>query len=66
MNKELALKILKLLSALESYAFTIEKFMPDYLHDDLLTIVYELEIIVLDRQVSKNPDDFLTMRKGDE
>ena len=53
MNKELALKILKLLSALESYAFTIEKFMPDYLHDDLLTIVYELENIVLDKKISK-------------
>lgn len=64
MNKELALRLLKLLSALESYAFTIEKFMPDYLHDELMSLVHELESIVLDKPTSIDKDDFLTARKG--
>ena len=64
MNKELALQLLKLLSGLESYAFTSEKCMPDYLFDDLISIVNELESIILDKPVEY--DDFLTMRKGDD
>jgi hypothetical protein len=60
MNKEQALRTIKLLSALESYAFMIEKFMPDYLHDELITIMGELESIVLDKPIET---DFLTVSK---
>jgi hypothetical protein len=60
MNKELALRILKLLSSLETYAFMIEKFMPDYLHDELITIMGDLESIVLDKPIET---DFLTASK---
>jgi hypothetical protein len=60
MNKEQALRTIKLLSALEAYAFMIEKFMPDYLHDELITIVSDLESIVLDKPIET---DFLTARK---
>jgi hypothetical protein len=48
MNKKLALRLIKLLSAIESYAFAMEKFMPDYLHDELVTLSDDLENIVLD------------------
>ena len=48
MNKKLALRLIKLLSAIESYAFAMEKFMPDYLHDELVTLISDLEDIVLD------------------
>ena len=65
MNKELALRLLKLLSALESYAFTIEKFMPDYLHHDLMECVSLLESIVLDKPVEYY-DGYLTARKTNE
>ena len=60
MNKEQALRTIKLLSALEAYAFMIEKFMPDYLHDELITIVGGLESIVLDKPIET---DFLTASK---
>jgi hypothetical protein len=60
MNKKLALRLIKLLSALESYAFAIEKFMPDYLHDELITIIDDLESIVLDKPIET---DFLTASK---
>ena len=60
MNKELALRIIKLLSALEAYAFMIEKFMPDCLHDELITLVSDLESIVLDKPIET---DFLTASK---
>ena len=60
MNKEQALRTIKLLSALEAYAFMIEKFMPDYLHDELITIVSDLESIVLDKPIE---NDFLTASK---
>ena len=35
MNKEDALKIIKLLSALESWAFSTKNPLPEYLTDDL-------------------------------
>ena len=60
MNKELVIRTIKLLSALEAYAFMIEKFMPDYLHDELITIVGDLESIVLDKPIE---NDFLTASK---
>ena len=63
MNKEQALRTIKLLSALEAYAFMIEKFMPDYLHDELITIVSDLESIVLDKPIE---NDFLTAREYNE
>lgn len=63
MNKEQALRTIKLLSALEAYAFMIEKFMPDYLHDELITIVGDLESIVLDKPIE---NDFLTASKNEK
>lgn len=57
MNKKLALRLLKLLSAIESYAFTMKKFMPDYLHDELVTLINDLEDIVLDKPIEKNPHE---------
>jgi hypothetical protein len=59
MNKKLTLRLLKLLSALEAYSFSVsEKFMPDYLHDELVTLLDDLESIVL--------DNALTARKYNE
>lgn len=52
MNKKLALRLIKLLSAIESYAFAMEKFMPDYLHDELVTLMDDLESIVLDKPLT--------------
>lgn len=63
MNKKLALRLIKLLSAIESYAFAMEKFMPDYLHDELVTLLDDLESIVLDKPIE---NDFLTARKYNE
>ena len=50
MNKEEALNIIKLLSALESWAFSTKNMLPDYLHDDLCVTVRKLEAIVLEKQ----------------
>ena len=47
MTKEEALKIIKLLSALESWAFSTKNMLPDYLHDDLCVAVKVLDSIVL-------------------
>ena len=64
MNKKLTLRLLKLLSALEAYSFSVsEKFMPDYLHDELVTLMDDLESIVLDKPIE---NDFLTARKYNE
>ena len=49
MAKEDALKIIKLLSALESWAFSTNTPLPDYLHDDLCMAVVMLEKIVLEK-----------------
>jgi hypothetical protein len=49
MSKEEALKIVKLLSALESWAFSISNRLPDYLHDDLCVAVKNLEQIILEK-----------------
>ena len=48
MNREEALNIIKLLSALESWAFSTKNMLPDYLHDDLCTSIKRLEAIVLE------------------
>jgi hypothetical protein len=48
MSKEEALKLIKLLSAMESWAFSTKTSLPDYLHEDLCLAVERLEKIVLD------------------
>jgi hypothetical protein len=50
MSKEEALKIIKLLSALESWAFSTKTLLPDYLHEDLCLAVEKLEKIVLEKK----------------
>lgn len=47
MSKEDALKLIKLLSAMESWAFSTKTQLPDYLHEDLCIAVEKLEKIVL-------------------
>lgn len=49
MNKEEALKLIKLLSALESWSFSMKAVLPDYLHEDLCLAVERLEKIVLEK-----------------
>jgi hypothetical protein len=47
MSKEDAIKLIKLLSAMESWAFSTKTPLPDYLHEDLCIAVEKLEKIVL-------------------
>jgi hypothetical protein len=47
MSKEEAIKLIKLLSALESWSFSAKIDLPDYLHEDLCIAVEKLEKIVL-------------------
>ena len=47
MTKEEALAVIKLLSALESWAFSTKSPLPDYLHDDLCTTQQVLQRVVL-------------------
>jgi hypothetical protein len=49
MSKEDALQAIKLLSALESWAFSTKTDLPDYLHEDLCLAVEKLEKIVLEK-----------------
>jgi hypothetical protein len=49
MTKEDALKIIQLLSALESWSFSTKTDLPDYLHEDLCLAVERLEKIVLEK-----------------
>ena len=49
MTKEEALAAIKLLSAMESWAFSQQTQMPDYLHDDLCRSMNVLERIVLEK-----------------
>jgi hypothetical protein len=49
MTKQDALNIIKLLSALESWAYSTKNMLPDYLHDDLCTSIKKLEVIVLEK-----------------
>ena len=49
MTKEEAINLIKLLSALESWAFSTKTMLPDYLHDDLCVSVKKLEAIVLEK-----------------
>lgn len=50
MTKEQALQIIKLLSALESWSFSMKEPMPEYLHEDLCKAQETLEPIVLGTQ----------------
>jgi hypothetical protein len=50
MTKADALKLIKLLSALESWAFSTKTQFPDYLHEDLCLSVEKLEKIVLEER----------------
>ena len=52
MNKEQALRILKLLSGLEMYVF-MQTDVPDYHQDELINIVGELSDIVLEKENEK-------------
>lgn len=47
MTKADALKLIKLLSAMESWAFSAKTELPEYLHEDLTLAVERLEKIVL-------------------
>jgi len=49
MTKEEALKLIKLLSAMESWAFSTKTQLPDYLHEDLCLSVEKLEKTVLEK-----------------
>lgn len=49
MTKEEALKLIKLLSAVESWSFSMKATLPDYLHEDLCLAVEKLEKIVLEK-----------------
>lgn len=49
MTKEEALAAIKLLSAIESWGFSLKERMPDYLHEDLCKSMYVLERIVLEK-----------------
>ena len=50
MTKDEALKIIKLLSALESWAFSTKNMLPEYLHEDLCAAVKMLDKIVLEKK----------------
>lgn len=47
MTKEDCLEIIKLLSAIESWMFSVEKRVPDYLHDSLTNTVEALSKEIL-------------------
>lgn len=50
MTKEEALAAIKLLSALESWSFSLKSTIPDYLHEDLQRSMEVLEKIVLEKK----------------
>jgi len=49
MTKEEALAAIKLLSALESWSFSLKQTIPDYLHEDLQRSMEVLERVVLEQ-----------------
>ena len=49
MTKEEALQAMMLLSALESWSFSLKQTIPDYLHEDLQRSMEVLEKIVLEK-----------------
>lgn len=50
MTKEQALESIKLLSALESWLFSVQAQLPDYLHETLCAQIEILERIILEKQ----------------
>jgi hypothetical protein len=50
MTKEEALAAIKLLSALESWSFSLKQTIPDYLHEDLGRAMEVLERIILEEK----------------
>ena len=52
MTKEEALAAIKLLSALESWAFSQQSRLPDYIHEDLTRSMDVLERIILEEKQS--------------
>lgn len=52
MNIEEALEAVKLLSALESWGFTVKENFPDYLRDDLHNVQEVLKRIILAKEVT--------------
>jgi hypothetical protein len=53
MTREEALAAIKLLSAMESWSFSLKQTIPDYLHEDLHRSMEVLERIVLDKPQEK-------------
>ncbi len=53
MNKEEALQAIKLLSAMESWAFSQQSRLPDYLVEDIQRSMEVLERILLDESKEK-------------
>ena len=53
MTKEDAIKLIKLLSAMESWSFSLKQTIPDYLHEDLQRSMEVLERIVLEQPQEK-------------
>lgn len=49
MTKEEALRLIRLLSALESWSFSMKATLPDYLHEDLCLAVEKLERVILEK-----------------
>lgn len=47
MNKELAVEVLEILSALESWSFSTKCRLPDYLYERLDNTIRELRTIIL-------------------
>ena len=60
MTKEEALAAMKLLAALESWAFGLKARMPDYLHADLSRSMAVLEMVVLNRVEVQQPQETYT------
>jgi hypothetical protein len=49
-TKEEALAAVKLLSAMESWSFSLKQTIPDYLHEDLQRSMEVLERVVLEQE----------------
>lgn len=54
MTRSELLALMRLLSALESWSFSVGKVMPDYLHEDLCRLVTRLEEEILG-EATKEP-----------
>ena len=50
MTRKEALEAMKLLAALESWAFSTKTSLPDYLHEDLARSMEILQRIILERE----------------